>query len=309
MQSLLKTNNQIYGYNNVDFTIPLGPKLVDVALALAETDYQLSSHLTSINPEYIIPTSKSFYENKFKLYDIPYASDLMIKSNLHNKEVSSIAELIKLYNESGTLINPFKVPIRYVDKSYLYGTISFQIPNILEDDFLKQISLFVRWIELSKQTTIFSPVSYVHEIMHLELTRIKGSITNYLHSELLSIFIELVYAYENNQDGILLRQVLINRLNYFLYEFDNLFKYYYEKEKGLDEYQASISSKYLVSILMALNLFDLYTHSPNSIKKEILNKIQQVLDGSKKLEDILNELDVSYDNSLDSNLFIKQLQP
>ena len=307
MQSLLKTNNQIYGYNNEDFTIPLSSKLVDVALALAKTDDQLSSHLTSINPEYIILTSKSFYESKFKLYDIPYASDLMIKSNLQGREVSGIAELIRLYNASGTLISPFKVPIRYVDKSYLYGTISFQIPNILEDDFLKQINLFVRWIELSKQTTIFSPVSYIHEIMHLELTRIKGSITNYLHSELLSIFIELVYAYENNQDGILLRQVLINRLNYFLYEFDNLFKYYYEKEKGIDEYQASISSKYLVSILMALNLFDLYTHSPNSIKKEIINKIQQVLDGHKKLEDILNELDISYDNSLDSNLFKKQL--
>ena len=308
MKDLLKTNNHIYGYTNEFFTIPLTPKLVDVAITLAETDYQLSSHLTSINPDYIIPSSKSFYGSKFKLHDIPYASDLMIKTNLQDRKVSGIDELIKLYNESGTLISPYKVPIRYVDKSYLYGTISFQIPNILEENFLKQISLFVRWIELSKQTTIFSPVSYVHELMHLELTRIKGSITNYLHSELLSIFIELVYAYENNENGILLRQVLINRLNYFLYEFDNLFKYYYEKEKGLDEYQAAISSKYLVSILMALNLFDLYTHSNNSVKKEIMNKIQQVLDGTKQLEDILNELDISYDNSLDYNLFQKQLQ-
>lgn len=309
MKSLLITNNQIYGYNNKEFIIPLNPKLVDVAVLLAQTDYQLSSHLTSINHDYIIPATKSFYESKFKLYDIPYASNSMIETNLQNKEISTISELIKLYNQVGKLISPFQVPIRYVDKPYLYGTISFQIPSILEDNFLKQINLFVRWIELSKQTTIFSPVSYVHEIMHLELTRLKGSINNFFHSELLSIFIEFVYAYENNKNGILLRQVLINRLNYFLFEFDNLFKYLYEKEEGIDEYQAAISSKYLVSILMALNLFDLYTHSNNSIRKEIINKIQQVLDGTKQLEDILNELNISYDNSLDYNLFKKQLQP
>ncbi len=307
MQNLLITNNQIYGYTNKEFTIPLTPKLVDTAVLLAQTNYQVSNHLTSINPKLIIPSTKSFYENKFKLFTVPYASDLMLKVGLENREVSNLHELVCLYNESGLLIDPFKVPIMYVDKPFLYGTLSFQIPNLLADDFLKHIHLFVKWIELSKKTTPFSPVTYAHEIMHLELTRIKGSIGNYFHSELLSIFIELVYAYENNQDGILLRQVLINRLNYFLFEFDNLFKYYYEKEKGIDEYQAAISSKYLVSILMALNLFDLYTHSNNLLKKEIINKIQQVLDGNKKLEDILNELDISYDNSLDCNIFKKQL--
>ncbi len=307
MQDLLITNNQIYGYTNKEFVIPFTPKLVDLAVALVQTNFTSSNKITSINPDLIISNAQNFYENKFKLYDVPYASDLMIQMNLQNRVVSNTSELIKIYNDSGILISPFKVPIMYVDKPYLYGTISFQIPNILEDDFLKNISLFVKWIELSNQTTPFSTISFVHEIMHLELTRLKGSITNFLHSELLSIFIEFVYAYENNQDGILLRQVLINRLNYFLFEFDNLFKYYYEEEE-IDKYQAAISSKYLVSILMALNLFDLYTHSNALIKKDIINKIQQVIDGNKKLEDILKELDISYDNSLTSNLFKKQLQ-
>ncbi len=308
MSNLLTLNNQIYGYNNQEFTIPLSSKLVDVAVVLVNLNLEVPGHLTSLNPDYIIHRSKAYMTNKFKLYDISYASDLMIEMNLQSKEVSTPNELIKLYNESGLLISPFKVPIRYVNKPYQYGTISFQVPDVIEEDLLNHLKLFVRWIELSKETTTFSPVSYLHELMHLELTRIKGSVTNYFHSELLSIFIELVYAYENNENGILFRQVLLNRLNYFLYEFDNLFKYYYEKEEGIDEYQAAISSKYLVSILMALNLFDLYTHSNNSIKKEIINKIQQVLDGTKQLEDILNELDISYDNSLHPNLFQKQLQ-
>ena len=308
MKNFIKISNLMYGRNNEDVIVNIDEKLTNLAAYLATMEYCNDISVTPIKltTKMLTSSSKKFLASKLNLYNVLFASDEMIKSSLKGKKIYDHLELANLYNNTALLISPFDIPIKYVNQNYYHGLLSLQNPQIYEEDLLKEIKLLISRIELSKKKSDFSCLCYIHEIMHSQLVRFKGSISDYLNDDVLSIFIELVYAYENNQNNLLKKDFLI-RINHFLIEFEILYNYYYENNGNISDIDATVTSKYIISTLKAFKLFDQYISGSDTEKTFIMSKIQEVFDAKKTLEEILVELDITYENSLDKNLFIKQL--
>jgi len=236
--------------------------------------------------------------NKFILHKVPYADEVIIKLKLHGRLVRSENELVKLYNGVGRLIDPFELPVRFVNEPYYYGNVSL-CTNISDNpEFLKHMKIFFKSIELGHKTNDMTGVCYVHEIVHTQLESIKGIVKDYYNSELLSIFMELVYAYEKGV--VLLRETLKNRINMFLTEFHSLYNFISSKditEDGL--WHNVIACKYIVSTVKAFHLFCNYYIGDDIEKNNILWEIQSVFSGRKSLEDVLDILGITYQNSLE----------
>jgi hypothetical protein len=223
----------------------------------------------------------------------------MIKLKLHGKLVRSDKELIKLYNGVGRLVDPFELPVRFVAEPYYYGNVSL-CTNLSDDpEFLKHMKLFFKSIELGNKPNDMTGVCYVHEIIHTQLESVKGIVKDYYNSELLSIFMELVYAYEGGV--VLLREALKNRINMFLTEFHSLYNYLANLEVTEDGlWHNVIACKYIVSTLKAFNLYDMYSKENEFGKSNIIWSVQKVFSGIITLENMLNELGITYQNSLDA---------
>lgn len=299
-EEIIIANMLIHGHDTDIKLVELSDKLIDLAVMLAkDEEYEKSEFkATYKQPKLILRDSKVFLRNKFILHKVPYADEVMIKLKLHGRLVRSENDLIKLYNGVGRLVDPFELPVRFVNEPYYYGNVSL-CTNISDNpEFLKHMKIFFKSIELGHKTNDMTGVCYVHEIVHTQLESIKGIVKDYYNSELLSIFMELVYAYEKGV--VLLRETLKNRINMFLTEFHSLYNFISSKditEDGL--WHNVIACKYIVSTVKAFHLFCNYYVGDDIEKNNILWEIQSVFSGRKSLEDVLDILGITYQNSLE----------
>ena len=299
-EEIIIANMLIHGHDTDIKLVELSDKLIDLAVMLAkDEEYEKSEFkATYKQPKLILRDSKVFLRNKFILHKVPYADEVMIKLKLHGRLVRSENDLIKLYNGVGRLVDPFELPVRFVNEPYYYGNVSL-CTNISDNpEFLKHMKIFFKSIELGHKTNDMTGVCYVHEIVHTQLESIKGIVKDYYNSELLSIFMELVYAYEKGV--VLLRETLKNRINMFLTEFHSLYNFISSKditEDGL--WHNVIACKYIVSTVKAFHLFCNYYIGDDIEKNNILWEIQSVFSGRKSLEDVLDILGITYQNSLE----------
>ena len=299
-EEIVIANMLIHGHDTDIKLVELSDKLIDLAVMLAkDEEYEKSEFkATYKQPKLILRDSKVFLRNKFILHKVPYADEVMIKLKLHGRLVRSENDLIKLYNGVGRLVDPFELPVRFVNEPYYYGNVSL-CTNISDNpEFLKHMKIFFKSIELGHKTNDMTGVCYVHEIVHTQLESIKGIVKDYYNSELLSIFMELVYAYEKGI--VLLRETLKNRINMFLTEFHSLYNFLNSKditEDGL--WHNVIACKYIVSTVKAFHLFCNYYIGDDIEKNNILWEIQSVFSGRKSLEDVLDILGITYQNSLE----------
>ena len=299
-EEIVIANMLIHGHDTDIKLVELSDKLIDLAVMLAKDEEYEKSEFKPIykQPKIILKESKVFLRNKFILHSIPYADETIIKLKLHGRLVRSENDLIKLYNGVGRLVDPFELPVRFVNEPYYYGNVSL-CTNISDNpEFLKHMKIFFKSIELGHKTNDMTGVCYVHEIVHTQLESIKGIVKDYYNSELLSIFIELVYAYEKGV--VLLRETLKNRINMFLTEFHSLYNFISSKditEDGL--WHNVIACKYIVSTVKAFHLFCNYYIGDDIEKYNILWEIQSVFSGRKSLEDVLDILGITYQNSLE----------
>lgn len=299
-EEIIIANMLIHGHDTDIKLVELSDKLIDLAVMLAkDEEYEKSEFkATYKQPKLILRDSKVFLRNKFILHKVPYADEVMIKLKLHGRLVRSEQDLIKLYNGVGRLVDPFELPVRFVNEPYYYGNVSL-CTNISDNpEFLKHMKIFFKSIELGHKTNDMTGVCYVHEIVHTQLESIKGIVKDYYNSELLSIFMELVYAYEKGV--VLLRETLKNRINMFLTEFHSLYNFLNSKditEDGL--WHNVIACKYIVSTVKAFHLFCNYYIGDDIEKNNILWEIQSVFSGRKSLEDVLDILGITYQNSLE----------
>lgn len=306
---LLKMNSLMYGYKDDNKILELDYKLAKLAYSLATLEFYDDYIITpsNISDDRLITSSKVFLSNKFRLHDVFFADDDMMKQSLNDKVFSDMSELVKLYNMTAIEVDPFRIPINFVESPYTHGLLSLQNIELYDDEFLKGINVLIREVELSETKSEFTYLCYIHEIMHMELVRLKGSVENFFNSEIISMFMEFVYAYENSLTKEVFIKNVANRINYFLIELDKLYHYYHDENSGLNETNATICSKYIISTLKTFKLLDRYIVGSDLEKQFIMERIQEVLDGKKTLEDILKELDITYENSLDKNIFIKRL--
>ncbi len=300
-EEIVVANMLIHGHNPDVKLLDLDDKLVDLAVALAKNDeYEKSDFKpTFIRPKLVLKDSKVFLREKFVLHKVSYADELMVKLRLNGRIVRSEEQLLRMYNKIGTPMDPFDLPVKFVNEPYYYGNVSL-LTNLSDDpEFLKNMKLYFKSIELSHRTNEMTGVCYVHEIIHTQLESLKGIVKEYYNSEVLSIFMELVYA--NEKGPMLLREAIKTRINLFLLEFHNLYTYLTEGTCNSNDglWHNVISCKYIVSTVKAFHLFSNYYLGDEVERNNILWMLQKVISGFKSLEDVLEELGITYNNSLD----------
>jgi hypothetical protein len=301
IKELITSNMLIHGHDTDIKLLEISDKLVDLAVMLAKNeDYEKSEFkATVVKSKIVLRDVKVFLREKFVLHKVAYVDELMLKLKLNSRMVKSEDELLKLYNSVGKLMDPFDIPVKFVNEPYYYGNVSL-VTNLSENpEFLKRMKLFFKSIELGNKVNDMTGVCYVHEVVHMQLESVKGIVRDYYNGELLSIFLELVYAYEKGI--ILFKEALKNRINMFLTEFHSLYNFLYVDQNVTEEdlWHNIVACKYIVSTLKAFNLFANYYLGDEIEKNNILWEIQSVFSGKKTLEDILVELDITYENSLE----------
>lgn len=235
------------------------------------------------HPEY---TQTSIYESKkilnkyFDFHRVYFYNDEydgLIKNNYCT--VDGYNEMVRILTDS---IDPFCIPINYNEKVNTIDQFHmFDSKNIFGKNY--EVNLPIRLKPLNDK--IFRSV-YAHEIIH---TQTNKRIENYFNDEVLSIFVEYLVAYESSYDKSIFNKVYCDRLKDL--------KICIKSLQSNNKIANIESSKYIVSILIANSLFNLYTSSSKKVKKEILTKIQSIFDNENKLETVLKGFDISYKSS------------
>ena len=302
---LIRENSLIHGHDTNVEILKMEDKFLDLAVMLAtNSDYDKRDFLVrSCRSRVVLKDSKMFLKEKLVLHKIAYTDERLLKLKLHGRLVKNEKDVINLYNKVGIMIDPFSLPVKFVLQPSYYGNLSL-LANLSDDEmFLNNMKLFFKKIELSSNINQITSVCYTHEIIHTQLESLKGIVRDYYNSELLSIFFELLYSYEKDKD--VYYETVKNRINMFLLEVDKLFKYIQESEVSEGKWDTVIGCKYIVSTLKAINLFNMYVDGNNNTKKYILSLIQNVFDGNYTLEEMLEKINVYYENSIDNDKVLK----
>lgn len=215
--------------------------------------------------------------------DILYLSqqELQRISSQHKEKKQTELETLNQINSKASIINIFDIPLNYQVQNARYGYAVVATPLLSNPTFWKKINPIATQINLYGPSDYLTAIIYTHELIHLFIRRNKGIIEDYYHEELIPIFLEKVFALETDPTEDLLSKVEMHRINYQQNDINII-------EKNLDNVEQR-SNQHLISSLLANYLFYQYYNSSSKEKQSILNRVQQILNGEKKLTEFLNE--------------------
>ena len=191
--------------------------------------------------------------------------------------------------------SPFNVPI-VLKRGYKFdSSVVIQGFDFPKEELGILNPVVVNQINLTKPFSIFSYISYAHEIMHTQIDTLYGAVKDFHDVEILPIFIEKLMAYEFGFE--IFHEIEKERL-YFLYvSIINM----------LQDTNDNISFKYYYSTLKAEALFDMYLNSSESDKKVIMDYIQLVINGEITLEEFLEGFGITIESSLNATAMRRNL--
>lgn len=303
IEDIKKVNMMLHGFDVNSKPLEIDTEFSEFSYLLSKIDLpHLELKLKGISKWKMKRDARTYLKSKLSIRDVRFSTEKMYYK-LGGKTVGSVAELAELYNSVSKYVSPFHIPIVYRNYGQFYGLLVFHegIYDTLE--FYKNMLLSITSIELPSIVNDITTSCYIHEIVHTQLIDPRGKIRDYNNGEVLSMFMELIYLLEKDSSEGLLKESEINKINYFLLEFDNIFKFYYENDGSITEYETLKSSKYANSILKALKLFQIYYYGNTGIKKEILIYLQKVIDGCIILEDMLEHFEITHESSIDGSLY------
>ena len=207
---------------------------------------------------------------------------------------------ISYLNKNAKLIDVTELPIKWRQKGFKNGQINkvYEMTSDLEK--IRNFPLFFTDIRIMNQADDLTASVLVHEMTHALLDRHKGIISNILHDEVLSIYMELLTAYKIDNTEKLLNIAMQDRLLNFKSQII---------EKYLNEYNGCMfneESKYIDSSLYAFALFDKYKKASQKGKKSLTKEINKTLSGDRTLEDTLSKLDITEKEG--SKIIIKKMK-
>lgn len=308
-EELIRMYMLMHGHNLGVKVLEYNENLVNLGVLLASNQEYEKCKLNCkyIKPKLILRDCRTFLREKLVLHRIPYADEKILKDKIDGKIIRNERDLVRLYNSIGYQIDPFDLPVKFEAQPYYYGNVSLLVNLSDDEEFLKKMKIFFKSIELSNKTNCMTGVCYVHEIMHTQVESIKGIVEDFYNGELLSIFMELLYADEKDKD--LFGLSIKNRIDLFFYEFYSWYLYINNNEgKNSDRFRYLISCKYIVSSLKAFHLYSRYLEESEIGKSNILWMIQNVISGITSLEEMLKKLDISYENSLNEEYVLKLIR-
>ena len=246
--------------------------------------------------------ARYFLESKVLMHYVGYLSNESLEKAVQSQAVADVDSLITLYNRCASFVPPYKIPVSFTSEGVFKGTLETQLlifdDKKIDEEILSRINVYFNQIKLSKCPTDIGTSCYIHELVHTQLESRKGVIKNYYNSEVASIFMEMLYALEN--DRVNFQIILSSRISHIISCFNRMAAYQTgEKPKDYEMYDFCRDGKYFLSILKAFNLLSLYIESDNSVRKEILKGLGRVFEGKKMFEDFLDKFDITQESSLE----------
>lgn len=292
-----KRSYKLYGYEKGYYPIDFDEDLYNIGIFLGEKripDIEQQTGKREIPLKRIKQLTKDFYESKFNLHDVPHCNATLYDYSMRKRKIKTNEDAIKEFNRVVKWINPYSVPIKLKGDSDYFGA-TRNILIVPDDDyFIANTCPVISNIVLGKTLTPITISTYIHEIMHTQLDSKKTSIEDYHNAEVLSIFIEDVFAYELSDNLQSFRKGQILRFRHLLLNLLLLYEYI----EDVDKFQLSQSnSKYIQSTLIAKNLFTSYLSMNDKEKEELMRRIQKIIDGEESLEMLLDDLNITYENS------------
>ena len=216
------------------------------------------------------------------------------KKFMDNKKFDS-----KFINSISGVISPFEIFISYVDGGSENGSLtSFLLEDeVREYEKLENMdnNLFVS-ISLGRDLDLLSITAYAHEIIHTQLNSIYGYTDDFRNKELLSIFLEMLVAFDLDNTRNLLRGQIAMRCKDLEYALRGILTYniFVSDEEYILTYDRLINaSSYITSTFKAMFLFDKYlSFIRNSKKRQMIYTIQDVIDGKIQLEELLAKYNI-----------------
>ena len=208
-------------------------------------------------------------------------------------------EVIKYIKKKARKREVTTLPIRWFTSTNRNGMsrIYHEYPNNIE--FIKKFPIISTGISMINQNDDLGITVLVHEMTHALIDRNKGIIKNILHDEVLSIYFELVAAYELDQTEKLLDITAKFRLL-------NLKNNILTSQQQIFNGETPDGENYIDSCLYAFNLFEIYKKSSSNARKSIREEINKTLSGSRGLEDTLDVLGVTEEEG--SEIIRKQIK-
>ncbi len=203
------------------------------------------------------------------------------------KTLPELDQFIALLNQEARYMDIYQLPIVYSEGLSMDGKINKLLIDTPHIEILNQARVIFSSIELGTKIDYLSVITHVHEVIHGLLERNKGSVKNYLNTELLSNFMEKAAALSMGEDW--LKLAISNRL-FDLEEKKNKIEF---GSLTLDEIE---SYQYLYSGFLAEFLFDIYQKGSLFLQKQIIREISKILKGDLILEDFLESKEISYYN-------------
>ena len=300
-----ETEIKIHGYEPLTEILVPDKKIIDFATFIEDLRIdQRKYYLGPSTKQEVLTNTKDFFNRHFKLHKVPYKGDLRCKIDKYIlRYVPGIEIPLKIHNVSRH-INPLRLPVRFSSSSIVECMVVENVTYISVDEFLNRMQLSFKEIILPPQINELTESSYVHELTHTELAHQRGIIKSYYNSEIPSIFMELLNIHESSKVDTLLPlqdAVRLTELYDILYRLESV-----HKKVSSEPYEDLVdATKYAESIIKAYHLFIEYYYGTPALKKYILTCIQNLLDGNIQLEDILDEFEITLNNSLENPNLIK----
>lgn len=295
-----------------DFDVDDGD-LKNVMKKISEIDFESFDRLRPkrISKFHMWTDTKKFIDSCYKVHKVGFLSDERLTRALNKKFIFSCDDIVTVFNNKICYVNPFFLPIEYSHENIFGGSLVSQLVVQDEDkvdEWISRLNPCFLKIILPKAITQVSPINYTHEITHTQIVSHKGIVENFYNNEVLSIYYELLFSYYSCEDCF--RLDLLSRMEHVISNYYSLYIYKHgDKDKlgsGYDEYRYHSDAQYLQSILIAFNLFVKTINGNNATRKRIKEQAQKVIDGKITVEQFLDSVSSSYDESKDS-IYVEKL--
>lgn len=201
-------------------------------------------------------------------------------------------------------LSPLDLDIRLVDEKPMYGTLHKPLiicPDCLSNDNRK---IYYEYIELGSKLNLLSIPTYIHEIGHAEIEQNIGYAEDYLHKEVVSIFLEKVSAFKIDKSGNLLKLCERFRLLYLI----TLCKQLFLPGRFFSEEDRIKNLMYIKSILLSEKLFDMYLKEIKEKNRDrYIDDINAIIDGKITVEEMINKRHISIAQCQDYGLFLRHM--
>lgn len=300
----------VRGYKTLGSKMPITKSLLDI--------YELTSKLGNdifygefcSQIEEVMSYAKGVFNKHYQLHDIPHINVKRVQELAEesfflatSSDLEAKFDYLDKLEEEKQMISPFDLPINTGNYDSVFnGSITIEMMGIPHTDFI--LEYFVAFPELFIDSTIgdLSVPVYVHELTHSQIDSIKGACKDYQNCEVISIFNEKLCALELDSTGTLLKEIEKRRFKSIAKNIEKLLN-----PENYTKAELFKSMYYINSTLKATHLFDKYIKADEVGKQKIINDIQRIFNGEISVEDLLEEHNITYENSCNIELVKRHL--